>query len=1472
MASWQEVRVFISSTFRDMHAERDWLVKRVFPRLRARLEPYRIRLIDIDLRWGITEDEQKNDRVLDLCLEQIDTCRPFFVGILGERYGWVPTAFDEESVSKYGWIQNVTGKSVTELEILYGVLRNPDMFTHSFFYFRDSAFVEDVPEAKRSDLEAEDVESAEKLSRLKQTIRDANLPAPPFESYPCSYAGLRINWRLASMLLNDTDRDALHTVAADGIIDPQEYAALDDRLAEFVHEHGAVDLADLEAFGDRVFDNLWAGIKAEHELPDTPPMEMLRDTDPLAEEDGLHRQFMETRTQIYIGRQEIQNQLHAIADHDDSLGCVVTGPAGSGKSAVMAKFAQDYAAKHDDQLVIAHFVGASPGSTSLRQMLRRFCLILQNEFSLEGDIPFDTNELVTKFREFVRAVPKDKRIVIVIDALNQLGETDRAHDLNWLPREWPDNVKCFVSCISRDGEGEALGGPSSTLAESPGETSQIGTWPSQSETNDTTISPAEPNKVLEAFKGRRNYKVSVDALTDEERFAIITEIPSVSAKRLSPDQVARLMKNSATQNPLFLLVALEELRGFGSFELLDRRIDQLPDKGDTVTAIFTQVIERLEEDFDGDAVRSILSWLACARSGLSEQELLELLEGIGTTESHGDLFPILRQLRPYLQPRGEFLDFYHRSLYRAARAKYFEREGEAPAEPQTGLAKSTGTSGQGGTWPSPSESIDTTSPPPSLRGSSATAAISTVETTTHSQLADYFHTKTNPENTAPFSGDHPHAISELVYHQVEAGRRDEAEKTLTTYAFLQARVDAFGPQPLIDDYDLLTLDRNSPLDLIRGAIRLSSNVLIADPVQLTSQLHARMIEFNREEITNLLHDAAVSQTEPWLRSFVLCASAPDGPLLRTMDGHGSGVSSVVVTPDGTQILAGSRDGTLRLWDLITGEELRTLHGHMDWVTSVTVSPDGSRAVAASMDTAIRIFELATGDVLHTLRGHEGAVQSVAITPDGTWLISGSRDCSLKIWDMETGVELQTLNAHRSAINSVVITPDGALAVSASEDWTLKVWDLVLDVGDELWTLEGHRNWVFSVAVTPDGAKVVSASRDCTLKVWDLNEGIELQTLIGHTHSVYSTAITPDGTFTISASRDKTIKVWDTASGIELTTMVGHVDEVNSVAITPDGTRICSASMDGTLKMWDLRTKVEEFSLRGHSDRINSVAITPDGTMAITASSDHSLKVWGLGTGEELHTLCGHEGEVESVGVTPDGAELVSASRDGTIKKWVLATGEELRTLRAHTIWGESAAITPNGTLAVSGSHDDLIYVHDLATGQELSVWHGHKGLVESIAVTPNRAQMVSASFDRIKIWNIDTDVELHIEIAQDELITFVVITPDGTRAFSGSSDGTIKMWDLATGEERRVLRGHTGNVNSVAVSLDENLAVSASEDKTLRVWEVETGRCLTTLLCETRLIACTFSPDCRTVVSGGEGGIVYFLRLEGFDQDVFGNH
>jgi hypothetical protein len=134
------VRIFISSTFRDFAGERDILVRKIFPELRRRCRERQVELVDVDLRWGITEKEAQQGRVLPICLAEIDRARPYFMAFLGERYGWVPKPeeYDRSLTLEQPWLDDHRGgKSVTELEILHGVLNNPKMAGRAFFYLRD---------------------------------------------------------------------------------------------------------------------------------------------------------------------------------------------------------------------------------------------------------------------------------------------------------------------------------------------------------------------------------------------------------------------------------------------------------------------------------------------------------------------------------------------------------------------------------------------------------------------------------------------------------------------------------------------------------------------------------------------------------------------------------------------------------------------------------------------------------------------------------------------------------------------------------------------------------------------------------------------------------------------------------------------------------------------------------------------------------------------------------------------------------------------------------------------------------------------------------------------------------------------------------------------------------------------------------------------------------------------------------------
>ena len=175
-AAVSEIRVFISSTFRDMQAEREHLVKHVFPELRRYCREKGIAFSEIDLRWGITEAEARRGDVVRICLDEIDACRPFFIGIVGDRYGWVPDfsdpALKREAIERMPQAAEAIerGCSLLELEILYGALADPAAAHHAYLYLRTPA--SGLPPA----LDEDGAQDAGKLARLRQSIRASGLP------------------------------------------------------------------------------------------------------------------------------------------------------------------------------------------------------------------------------------------------------------------------------------------------------------------------------------------------------------------------------------------------------------------------------------------------------------------------------------------------------------------------------------------------------------------------------------------------------------------------------------------------------------------------------------------------------------------------------------------------------------------------------------------------------------------------------------------------------------------------------------------------------------------------------------------------------------------------------------------------------------------------------------------------------------------------------------------------------------------------------------------------------------------------------------------------------------------------------------------------------------------------------------------------------------------------------------------------
>ncbi len=170
----QEFRLFVSSTFRDLQRERDELIRKVFPRIRRECHRRGVELTEIDLRWGITADEARTGKVVRICLEEIDRCAPYFIGIIGSRYGWQPTqddlGKDPEALHKFPWLAEfIDGeRSIVDLEFTYGAIAPPKPHAPSAFFYQREA------------LPDEDAVERERLKELGERVSSAGLPLSHF--------------------------------------------------------------------------------------------------------------------------------------------------------------------------------------------------------------------------------------------------------------------------------------------------------------------------------------------------------------------------------------------------------------------------------------------------------------------------------------------------------------------------------------------------------------------------------------------------------------------------------------------------------------------------------------------------------------------------------------------------------------------------------------------------------------------------------------------------------------------------------------------------------------------------------------------------------------------------------------------------------------------------------------------------------------------------------------------------------------------------------------------------------------------------------------------------------------------------------------------------------------------------------------------------------------------------------------------
>lgn len=1180
------IRLFVSSTFADFAFEREVLQRAVFPKLRALCAAQGCRFQPIDLRWGVSEEAGNEKRTLAICFEELARCQRLspdlnFLILLGDRYGsrFLPERIPTDQVTRLiphltplerSWFDQAYEEDHNALPPEYVLLPGGDA-TGDVRQKEEPLRAALATAARKAGFSEPEllpfVASATHLE-IQRGLLDATCdPAaticafrsfdPPLTGQQTAqYVEQRADVRAQVELLKaaverrlGAERIWRYTVPGNHVGSHWDEAARKRDSAPSVPADP--ELQDAFAQYDALAERLHALLEPRIQEALARRQSAAQTRDPAAE---ANRQFAEARASVVIGR---EGALALVANYlagQTSLPLIVTGASGVGKSTLLALAAADAALSHPNAVVLTRYIGMTPGTSSLADLLSGLRREIAVRFEQPEPEPLgELSQLVADIEHTVSTLeaPAEHPLFLLIDALDQLGP--ERHRVDWLSSQLAPHVRIIVSITSERTE----------LA------------------NLRTLLP--PGQVLH-----------LDPLTRAQSEQVLRAWLAEAGRRLMPQQEAAVLGGFASEGsdqgtPLYLRLAFEQARTWKSFE----PTASLPQTVPSLLQAYFGTLERPERH-GPELVAYALGYLAAARLGLAEDELLDLLprseavrEGLlrlGPNTPPIDAqqpLPVVlwarlaADLERYLTEREadgtRLVTFYHRQVREEAERRY-------------------------------------------LGGS--------ISEERHAELAGYFAEQPYRVIEANMAGAgiwNRRKLVELAYQYAQSGiaAREALKLTLTDGRFLEGNLTVAGLSETLDELSLLP---DSEVTVrIAAILRASAIVLATDPSELANQIRGR-----GGDIT-WLHDLP-ERTTPWvhLRSRSLDA---DRALLHILQGHTAAVICCALSADGRLTLSGSEDKTLRVWDTATGTTLGVLQGHSDSVSACALSADGGQAISASRDGTVRVWDITRGAQRYVMQGRvdghvtprlaendpdfgghrSDPVACCALSADGRLALSACEDETLRLWDTARGELLRTLEGHTHMVTGCALSADGRLALSTSEDRTVRLWDT--ESGELL------RSWgkplrgcpLFGCALSGDGrlALVVTATRSLMgeLRLLDTESGAVLRALrvdgiIGNC------ALSVDGRRALSISGGtqgnlsmflQTLQLWDTASGRPIRAFRHHDGDMKGCALSADGYLAVTASDDMTLRVWDTRESQPQVA-DSHTGIVFSCALSADGRL------------------------------------------------------------------------------------------------------------------------------------------------------------------------------------------------------------------------------------------------------------------------------------
>jgi RNA polymerase sigma factor (sigma-70 family) len=604
--------------------------------------------------------------------------------------------------------------------------------------------------------------------------------------------------------------------------------------------------------------------------------------------------------------------------------------------------------------------------------------------------------------------------------------------------------------------------------------------------------------------------------------------------------------------------------------------------------------------------------------------------------------------------------------------------------------------------------------------------------------------------------------------------------------------------------------------------------------------------------------------------------------------HGGQIEKIALAPDGRTLAAASRDQTVRLWNMTTGQEIRRLPNHEGSVRFVAYSPDGTRlATGVSPSGVVHLWDAATGEKVRQLKHAGHWVGHVAFSPDGKIVAAGASRHVILLWDAATGQLLRQLDGGEKASFAVPIafSPDGQYLASGGEGETVRLWNVASGKEERRFEVKSplpkeeagppfNPGIGEAVAFSPNGRTLASAALRSPVRIWEVATGKEIRSLQGDQFGAFSVAFASDGKTLVTGEGAGTVRIWETASGKEVRRLQAHHGWVSGLEFADDGRTLVTTG-GSIIKRWELATGKELVPDRGHSAGLSSCVMLPDRQTLVTAGSDSTIRWWSLKTGKELSRFAADTDAFDGTILSPNGAKAACFKRETVgkneshlgVQLWDLTTRKKGALLWKPNIFG--SVFSPDGKTLITQAWDvkesaGILREWDVATGRELRVLARMPDAFQDSALSSNHkllAGVCPGPEARVDVWDVASAKRLRQFPLDQDFNHALAFSPNskllavGDGARSQGIDSRVlyhhvHLWDLATGKKILQFGRATTGYWPLAFSADGRMLATSGEDNRIRLWEAATG---VERLCldghEGRVQGFLFTDDGSTLIS-----------------------